>query len=301
MKHKQNFDLYLHFGPHKTGTTSFQHFLEKNSNYLLSKNITLLTIRTRQKKSYRIWRRRYLQCVERHMLNCTIEDQIAQNELTLLVTELSSFLQDGTTAMIISDENLLGPIPGHFFAAGKERERDFYSAQNTILKVFKKVFSSQIKSVLVSRRDPYDFIISSYRDFMFKLVYAQRPKVFYGELKSDFLKQYNDFYSNFNMAFGNKVHIIGFKQFISNLQEVLDIFTNISLKLEYPLKKPSNQSMSWRAVEVALTSIPLLESDEEKSILKKYLTDGLIDGKIPIDIEDELKEIENIVKNYSLE
>lgn len=90
--------VLLHLGLHKTGTTSVQKFLEDNRAAIEPAAAMLLPAQTREISRW-VWR--FHQLGDRDVL------QVIREDLQQLLTALPL----GDRDLIISDENLLGPMP----------------------------------------------------------------------------------------------------------------------------------------------------------------------------------------------
>jgi hypothetical protein len=265
-------EVYIHLGPHKTATTSVQHLLEKNEVYLAKNSFHLLTVRSGNSRDYLAWRNKYTGIIQGFLLG-KISEKVCSDGLAKLFEELISNVPIDKTKLILSDENLLGPMPGHYFAGRNGRERNFYKASDLVFSVISKAFKNKSLKVLLCKRDYKDFVLSSYRDFIAKLTDAEDLLDYFKGFGIKGNEDYNAFYSSFSDVFGSESQVISFEDLTLNLS--LQVSQFINQELTENINKIANTSLSWRAVEVALLVIPLLKSNEERVSFFRYLTKNI--------------------------
>ncbi len=296
MKSSNNLDIYLHLGPHKTGTTSFQYLLEKNESFLISKNICLLTVRSTKAKEYKKWRREYGGIIQRYIASEYKNYNKTLEKLQLVIGKLAILVDVNCDKLIISDENLLGPIPGHSFPNNKGYEKYFYSAHDVIFESMYLHFGKNLKTLMLVQRDIYGFIISSYRDYILKLENMNGVYDFYKDLDKDFCLQYNNFYNLEKIKY-NILQVKDFNDFVKDFNVSLNHLLGFSIKLPNQTYKVSNQSITWEAIDMALNSKIVFETEEERRIYKKTLLNNR-SMNIPKNIQNQIQKIKKELEAY---
>ncbi len=296
MKSSNNLDIYLHLGPHKTGTTSFQYLLEKNESFLISKNICLLTVRSTKAKEYKKWRREYGGIIQRYIASEYKNYNKTLEKLQLVIGKLAILVDVNCDKLIISDENLLGPIPGHSFPNNKGCEKYFYSAHDVIFESMYLHFGKNLKTLMLVQRDIYGFIISSYRDYILKLENMNGVYDFYKDLDKDFCLQYNNFYNLEKIKY-NILQVKDFNDFVKDFNVSLNHLLGFSIKLPNQTYKVSNQSITWEAIDMALNSKIVFETEEERRMYKKTLLNNQ-SMNIPKNIQNQIQKIKKELEAY---
>ncbi len=296
MKSSNNLDIYLHLGPHKTGTTSFQYLLEKNESFLISKNICLLTVRSTKAKEYKKWRREYGGIIQRYIASEYKNYNKTLEKLQLVIGKLAILVDVNCDKLIISDENLLGPIPGHSFPNNKGCEKYFYSAHDVIFESMYLHFGKNLKTLMLVQRDIYGFIISSYRDYILKLENMNGVYDFYKDLDKDFCLQYNNFYNLEKIKY-NILQVKDFNDFVKDFNVSLNHLLGFSIKLPNQTYKVSNQSITWEAIDMALNSKIVFETEEERRMYKKTLLNNR-SMNIPKNIQNQIQKIKKELEAY---
>ncbi|RNF33588.1 hypothetical protein [Paracoccus methylarcula] len=136
--------VLLHLGLHKTGTTSLQKFLEDNRAAIEPAAAILLPAQTREISR---WAWRFHQLGDRDVLQVIRED----------FQQLLAALPLGDRDLIISDENLLGPMP-------RAQGADPYPHAATLIDTYRETLQILPKpprlTVWLTTRDPQDWAIS---------------------------------------------------------------------------------------------------------------------------------------------
>lgn len=136
--------VLLHLGLHKTGTTSVQKFLEDNRAVIDPAVSVLLPTQTREISRW-VWR--FHQLGDRDVL------QVIREDLQQLLAALPLSGRD----LIISDENLLGPMP-------RARGADPYPHAATLIGTYREALRILPKplqlTVCLATRAPQDWAIS---------------------------------------------------------------------------------------------------------------------------------------------
>lgn len=121
--HSRDFEVYLHLGPHKTGTTYFQSCLEANEARLNAAGVGLVTVRSDMSGRYNEARIRYTRILQKFLLDRPTDETPVIKELAAAIQQIVSILPEASfRKAVISDENLLGPMPGHDFTGQRGRE-----------------------------------------------------------------------------------------------------------------------------------------------------------------------------------
>lgn len=260
--------VVIHFGPHKTGTTSFQALLESCQDQLANHKVGLLTVRSKYSEQYKIWRVQYTKIVQGFLLG-NIQEDVAREKITQLYRELELCVDMPSDTIVISDENLLGPIPGHPFAKNTGIDAGFYSAFPLVVDAIKDAYADKELHVIVVKRDFEGFLCSAYRDFILKLNAAEDLLDFRGKLSPDFKSQFTSFYTKIKKKLDSNADIYEFSIFVDSTEEIIEKLIGVSIpKLKNGVR---NTSLSWRAAELALSVIPVLKNDEERRLVSRFL------------------------------
>lgn len=241
----------IHLGPHKTGTTSFQSLLEYNEKELIKSNFSLVTVRSSHKNHYKEWRKKYANVVQGYLIG-RFTSGLALKQLCELFCELINEFPENKS-LVLSDENLLGPMPGHYFAGRRGRETGFYSARKIVFEAIFKAFSAYEIKIIICRRDEVDFITSSYRDFISKLKDSEDLLTFSGKLDNDFHIQFSSFYEDIQAQFESRLITYEFGAFVTKMPQT--VFTLFQINVDFPEVVHKNQSLSWGAIEAALKEL----------------------------------------------
>lgn len=267
LNESSKFNFIVHVGPHETGTTTFQNLLEINEHVLNAKGVSLVTVRSGISEEYKRWRVEYTQCLHSYLLG-KIDKTAAIRRCSALFSDIFYRALGSMSSLFLSDENLIGPIPGHFFAKETGRVSGFYTCAPIVLESLCNAAGENRISFVACRRDLDGFLASAYRDFASKLRTSESLLEFYEALGQGWVKDYHDFYSLLEDKYQDS-HVFGFEDFVQHPSELAEGL--LGFALEYPAVKKQNESMSWRAVELALGLAPLLRTDEERSICARFL------------------------------
>ncbi|WOD06202.1 hypothetical protein [Marinomonas sp. GJ51-6] len=264
----------MHLGPHNTGSTSFQNVLEKNEVLLKDKNIALMTVRSNFSDTYKELRNGYTKILQGALLSDEIEERKVRDELAsvlVLMVEAVKKQQPNARKILISDENLLGPPPGHYFANRKGREKSFYSLHKLIFESIKLAFTSDLEKVIFSNRDCEELVLSSYNDFVSKLTDAESLSFFKESLSLEIYKQYDVFFKSADLVFGEKLKLYNFdlfcNDFVGVTNELLDVTVEEPLSSDFGFSK----TISPKGIQIALKVIPFLSGAEEINQFRKFL------------------------------
>lgn len=258
----KSYGFYIHLGPHKTGTTSFQGVLEEKESLLDERGFSLVTVRSSNSGFYKLWRSTYISAIHSFLLGAIDALELKKrliNKLFILKEEFNG------RKMILSDENLLGPMPGHFFAKQMGREKGFYSAYQVVLEAMNIVFGKYELRVSLCERNVSEMVLSFYRDFAAKLMIPEDLTKFNDNFRESFIREYKDFYHNL----GVDVYVFSFDEFRSSMDAIVSEFLGEDLDESSVAVK--NISLSWRAVAMSLKVIPFLKSSEDKAAFRRFL------------------------------
>lgn len=285
-------DYFIHLGPHKTGTTHFQRFLEANESQLLEMGFDLVTVRSQHAPDYLEARKRYTRFLQGWLIDEGKQARDSGSEFSGAVVELLAGLQHLTKPkVILSDENLLGPMPGHYFAGGRARESQVYPACSLVVNGFQAVLGPHLKSILLCRRDPYDLILSAYRDQLTKLERAETPLEFFRALAPQFSENVESFFQAFNKV-DCRIEVIPFQQLVTDQSGTAANFLNTELIDPALPEGESNPSIGWSAVDEALRLLSGRKLEAaEKIHWRRRLLKTTRAGGTPKWIETELQEI----------
>lgn len=270
--------IIFHLGPFDISSHNYQKILENNESYLKNENIALITPRSSFSESYKLLRNDYTRALQASLL-LNITDRDLENTTKNLVEILNAIVEEvvlklpNTEMVIFSDANLIGPITGHFFARNTGRELGFYSMHKLVFKSLNLAFGVQLERVILSMQGCESFIISSYRNYISKMIRPESFEHFKNSLNTEIYHEYDELYKNAKLILGDKVHELDFDISIN------EIITNIneSLKIkaikESNIKADFNSTISERGLEVALEVIPKLQSVEEMESLRVFIKD----------------------------
>lgn len=257
--------IIFHLGPHKTATTTFQRMLERNESLLNRHGYNLVTVRSSLNEQYKLWRQNYTRSVQGYLLGRRNSQQL-KKELKDHFSELINNFSHENGGLFVSDENLLGPVPGHFFAKAKGREKKFYSASKIIFEALNEITCVPKPQIILCRRKLLDFLCSSYKDMIQKMSSQESLIEFVDALDPSFNSSYENFYVNV----GPLHEIVDFSDFIKNMESLVSALTGI--KLRSKIKSVSNPSLSWRAAELAIKVLPSLRDEKDKKDVVRALS-----------------------------
>ncbi|GAB3098979.1 hypothetical protein G8770_02760 [Aestuariicella hydrocarbonica] len=255
----------FHLGPHKTATTSFQNLLESNEDYLKEIGFSLLTVRSSNKEEYKEWRNRYTREIQGYLLGRREKEELIHN-ISKLFLELKNSYTSEHHKLIVSDENLLGPMTGHPFAKGQGRDWTFYSAYPAVFSSLRSVFFEGDLKVMMCKRKPSEFVTSSYKDMVKKSSHPEDFLSFYEKLLPDFVVRMNELFNSIQDDF----EVIDFPKFVKHMPNVFLELMGIDLKSKR--KVMVNQSMSWQAIELYRQLACSLKTDEDRKALLSALS-----------------------------
>ncbi len=276
--------FYLHIGPHKTGTTTIQTLLERNETQLYAQGIRIATIRSQKTPQYQELRSKFVKAIQGSLANANGKRHPSKPTLERLMNSFREFqttLTDDPSIqkIIISDENLLGPITGHRFAK-THFARDHYAAAPFIFQAAQTVLGDRLKCVCLGSRPAGEWLSSSYKDYISKLQDSVSPLEFRQRIAPDFPQQFEQLYQQASQILGPRFIRLDVSPFAKQPPgELLLHFMQLNgIALQEPanlnLQAPrTNSSLKWRAIEFA-SRIGHLTTDhaQRRSVLRMLNT-----------------------------
>lgn len=182
----------FHLGPHKTGTTALQLLLKANESWLAEHNALFISQHSSLHRGYLDWRARFVMA----------RDLGKDASLVELFDELFDIygLSRKTSAILYSDENLIGKPIGHFASSRcVARVNEYYPLAFTVIEaaktaLFKRGFSPQF---VLTQRSWRNLKESIFKDYFMKYYpgRASSKAKFYEYLKSvSAKKSYDEFW-----------------------------------------------------------------------------------------------------------
>jgi len=272
---KERAELIFHLGPHKTGTTSFQSLLFDNIKQLESNGIYILSVRSDISIYYKAWRIEYTKVLHGY-LNGRIVYEVAKSKLVKL---LASVIHDSSIharTLLFSDENLLGPMPGHHFAGKKGRESGFYKAHSLVFESIKEASGDIPFRIVVCKRDFHSTIVSTYKDYVSKLDTNEDFFAFLKFLDGNIIEEYSLFYKIIEKDLGENGCVVSFEDFCKSPDDIFEGLTGFRPEVLY--SKKENESLSWRAIELAIDICPSSLSQDRRLKLRQYLAEDVVGG-----------------------
>lgn len=267
-------NILLHIGPHKTATTSLQAILLRSESSLSNNGILYLGAHSSRSEVYLQWRTRYMKTLVR-LVYCILESKhhmIAplSHDLTDQFTLLRA-LATPAESVIISDENILGPMVGH--TTGQFLCKGFYPAYDIIFSSISRAFCHDYTKVCVVRRPLSSWLISVYKDMVAKILGNIEPERFLLNVPSTLQHDENLFYKSFSTAFGNRGVVYDYKglvdtHFESILQLISDYF-HVPAISATPLH--INSSLNLAQIEFILRVYDLLDTPGSRREMLKYV------------------------------
>jgi hypothetical protein len=264
--------IIVHLGPHKTATTSFQNLLESNESRLIENDISLITVASAHGHEYKKLRSKYTRIIQGYLLSDEKNEIDIISQLSKVLKDMISIIPENKNGyVVISDENLLGPLPGHFFANRKGRELGFYRAHDLVFKSINIAFNNRLAKVLLTDRGCEDFLSSSYKDFIGKLTDSESFDQFKSNFDESIYAEYSSFFKSAEINFGEKLDVFSFSDFCQDMEVLINNALNANLNFEDSVTSLSNTSMSNRAISIALKVIPDLNNLEEAKRFRRFL------------------------------
>lgn len=210
--------VLVHLGPHKTGTTSLQILLESNEELLSSKGIGLLTVRSSKSNIYKHFRNSYTRALHRYLLSTksSYADFVAIDKMIRALRGMILLANDNYSQVIISDENLLGPQVGHYYA-GKQLARDPYPAAFIVLSSLISAFGDRLDAIYLIRREFSSWLLSVYKDYMVKGKDPVYPGNWRSRLSKDLASQYDSLFTLAKLFLHDRLVEINFDKFTCSI------------------------------------------------------------------------------------
>lgn len=296
--YKSSTEIYIHLGPHKTASTNLQTLLELNETELNANSIGLVTVRCKNSIEYHKARNIYTRALQRYLssINHVAQRNSCIDEMAVALREMVAIFADSHKAVIISDENLLGPIVGHRFA-GSYIAKDFYGAAFAVADAIEAAFPENLSKIVLCKRERNSWLASAYRDFISKLQEPLTPRAFMNRLSINFHDQYEEFYSFLSLRFQNRISIIQFEDLIKlSSSELLETFFD-ALNLELNITPCFNEnlnvnsSMKWGAVEKVLNMFDDVVDDKSRKTLANLIRKDPDCENVSEQFMDEVREV----------
>lgn len=273
-------ELIFHLGPHKTGTTSFQSLLFDNIKQLEDNGIYVLSVRSDISIYYKAWRVEYTKVLQGYLIG-KIKYEVAKSKLVKL---LSSVIHDSNIharTLLFSDENLLGPMPGHHFSGKKGRETGFYTAHKLVFESIKEASGDIPFRIVVCKRDFHSTIISAYKDYVSKLDTNEDFFAFIKFLGGNVIEEYSLFYKGIEKDLGESGYVVPFEDFCKSPDDIFERI--IGFRPEVLYSKKENESLSWRAIELAIDICPSSLSQDRRLKLRRFLAEDVVGGSVRLE------------------
>lgn len=266
-------NIFLHIGPHKTATTSLQGMLFRSESLLCKNGILYLGAHSSRSEAYLQWRKGYMKtlvklvyCIQEcqyHMIPALSQDLIDQ--FTMLRT-----LALPVGSVIISDENILGPMVGH--TTGKFLCKGFYPAYDIIFSAISCVFGGDNSKICITKRNLSSWLISVYRDMVAKILGNLEPERFLLNVPSTIWHDQQMFYNRFTEGFGDQGIVFDYQvlvdtQFEPFIQLMVDHF-HIPAISAAPIHM--NSSLNLAQIEFILRVYDLLDTPESRREMLNY-------------------------------
>ena len=161
---------HIHLGPHKTGSTAFQLYLQRKEDFFKKNHISFVSQHSCLRPEYFQWRATFSKAVNRI---CAGEssDQESFDELLRCFHALISLVGQNA-GLIFSDENIIGRPLGHFYGRYEvsRRVEAYYPAFKVIIAAFRSALSQGCDQVFfyLVKRDWPSLVKSLYKDFFRK-------------------------------------------------------------------------------------------------------------------------------------
>lgn len=173
--------IYLHLGAHKTASTMLQRAMRANESCLADHKLTCLSVHSTTFELYKPLRTALLQMVrgivfehyQRRDQNVIASRVREAREKFLALAESLD-----TSALLISDENLLGPPPGVQFRRPDVFVSGLYAGIETIVSALAAVFDGFTTRVRFYTRRQSTLIESLYSNSVGNLTYGGDIEMF---------------------------------------------------------------------------------------------------------------------------
>lgn len=287
--------VVVHLGPHKTGTTTLQHALEVNERALREAGIGLLTVRASNAARYKTWRTGYTRHLQGALLPAAgmrRSEESLRERLARTLAELPA-LAAAPRSMLLSDENLLGPMLGHSFA-GKHRVQHVYGRHEDVFGAVLDAFGSADLTVYLVKRDFADWTMSSFKDFCLKQTGEVDVDEFFGHATSESRREYEALFASARTVFGPRLIEIDFRASVSRpngLAETILKSDFPGLRLDLDAPTVANESLSLGQIEYLIrTSSTHRDMGIQRAALR-FAQRRLADVRCTAGFETKMREI----------
>ncbi len=233
----RDFEIILHVGSHRTGTTFFQHVLRDNSQYLQNQGVTFWGPPSiRNKKFFGMFR-------NPSDLETSKVESIVKANTAVLKSDIEGLIKDQQTRLLISEENILGNMRDNF------RQEILYPDASKRLSLFENVFGAFCGKVSLTIR-PYEQYWASAAAFL-----ISRGRNIPSQEKIDRIafsaRTWRQIISEIVQVFpAAEIVVWNFESFVEKPEVQVQILTNQAVKLATdPVYKPKNVSPSCEVLQ----------------------------------------------------
>lgn len=265
--------IVLHLGPHKTATTTVQNFIAKNESDFEENGYGVMTVRSKNGTRYAKARDSYTRALQTYLLSsCDVTArEKAVKEMSLGLKEMLGISQGGPANLILSDENILGPVVGHKFAKN-HIAFEVYGAISVVIESIKNATAGCDVKVILCRRPFESWLLSCFKDLVSKMKELVTPEDYVSRISSEACEQYDALFFDFKKAFSD-VHILDFEELESSgtsgfLKEFLSaIDKSLSTTISSDGNYFTNKGFSLGIVEYLIKNFDSKSKSNEKNDL----------------------------------
>ncbi len=266
--------VIIHLGPHKTATTLIQLAIKKREEELQNMGIAFICQHSKlHGDKYKELRVAYSNVLTRAILDRQAVKQINEAQVVQALAEsLGAIIElkpEHCSRLILSDENLLGHIVGHYVGGARHKVAHYYKCHDLVFEAIAQVFQGTKVKIVLCRRNLQDWIPSAYKDLVQKMVKPLSYLEYIQELPEHLDGEMEALYDAAVAKFGESgVEIINFyalKQSGNSLflKACEETFQAPNLRYFRGVSMP-NSSLSWGQIESALALIPQLATPQQR-------------------------------------
>ncbi|GLX81283.1 hypothetical protein [Thalassotalea eurytherma] len=286
--------LYLHLGAHKTASTLYQRKLAIASAI---NELKIISVHQQDREQYVSFRIGYSKIVNDIEVNHHDADALASKEQALAEL-IEQYLAKFTQPSILwSDENLLGTPIGHRVGQSGDFSTRLYPVSASIAKAFAIATRNFDVKVLLLTRELESFLLSSYKDWIYKLDQPDSLSEFVNRIEladcrwQSVIKPWRENFAD------SACFVDNFEHFKAEPQQVIAwmwLWANLPLSAINLQNLPQiNSGLNAGQIEVALNLIPLLKP-EAKASTQIYLKQLPVDNvKLKLAQSTRLQVIEH--------
>lgn len=303
--------VIIHLGPHKTATTLIQLAIKKREEELQDMGIAFVCQHSKlHGDKYKELRVGYSNVLTRAILDRQAAKKINEAEVVqALAASLKAIVNlkpEHCSRLILSDENLLGHIVGHYIGGSRHKVAHYYQCHDLVFEAIAKIFHGTKIKVVLSRRGLREWIPSAYKDLIQKMVKPLSYLEYVEALPERLDKEVESLYDAALAKFGqSNVEIIDFDALRQRgnalfLKDCEDIFQAPNLRYFRGVSMP-NSSLSWGQIESALALIPTLTTPPQRhESLKSLRADKSISAQASAAFMAELEKAQDLLKDKYL-